>query len=290
MSDVGSAVLHGDSSRRVTVPLPRSLPELQYHANRHFSGGKGNARMYHHGHSKVQHAHHMGKIKDGDVIVIEGMRSMPEPPMYTTHRTDYVPHELEVRPPPPPAERPPPGARFDGVTSYNQAYVKHPPGYREPVRPPKSGLASGSHGVTGKSMYSTQYPWRNVEPQRPVLPSNGMPLGSTQFEGVTSYMNDYVGHPVRARSAAPVSKSRGPSLPFEAKTTYADDYQNTSSARTVTAVPHKATLRPEGAPFEGNTEYKREYVELAQERRPLVHLEPEIGRTSRGLSTPARRR
>mmetsp|Transcript_122771 Transcript_122771/g.382224 ORF Transcript_122771/g.382224 Transcript_122771/m.382224 type:complete len:320 (-) Transcript_122771:170-1129(-) len=295
-SDAGSVILHGDTSRRVTVPLPLSLPELQYHANRHFARDRTGARMFHHGEKHVHHSHHMGGIKDGDVIIIEKLpKSVPEAPNLTMNQTDYVKHDIEARPPPLMREPPPPGAKFDGVSSYKVDYVKHPLGFREPVQPPRSGFLTGRpDGKTGKSMYTEHYPWREPEPRQAAQPPSGVPLTTAPFHGVTSYTNDYIKHPVRPRSAAPTTKPRGVPLPFEATTTYNNDYQNVPNAPTVPAKPLKATLVPDGSPFEGASEYKREYVELKTERRPIVHLEPEIRReprltaqaTPRGRSTP----
>lgn len=284
-SDAGSVLLHGDTSRRVTVPLPRSLPELQYAANRNFARNTGAARMFHHGTSHLHHPHHIGKIKDGDVVIVEaGLMPKPEAPNFTTHQADYVKHPIEVRAPLLPQQQPAEGGKFEGATSYKTDYVKHPLGCRKPMKPPKSGIDNGrANGNTGQSMYTTQYPWHSPAPRQAVQPPPGVPISSSPFEAVTSYMNDYVKHNARPRSAAPAAKPRsgGENLPFEASTTYNNDFQNFPSARTEPARPMKATLRPDGAPFEGSSEYKREYIELKHEQRPMVHLEPEIRREPR---------
>uniref|UniRef100_A0A7S1S496 Uncharacterized protein n=1 Tax=Alexandrium catenella TaxID=2925 RepID=A0A7S1S496_ALECA len=144
---------------------------------------------------------------------------------------------------------------------------------------------------TGKSMYAVHYPWHDVEPTRAAKPSPGVPLNDAPFEARTSYMTDYIKHPVRPRSATTSARPRGEPLPFEATTTYNNDYQNIPTARNPPAKPLRATLAPDGSPFVGSSEYKREYTELKMEHRPMVHLEPEIRREprrpqSRSGSTP----
>jgi len=287
-------ILQGDTTRRVTVPLPRSLQELQYHAKRHFARDVPHARMFHQGEAHIHHDHHVKKLRDGDVVVVENIpKGIPEAPNLTTHQIDYTPHEMDPRPPPRQARTPEPGLKFDGVTSYNVDYIKHPVGARKPIYPPRSGWVTGRPGgTTGRSMYATHYPWHDAEPRRALEPPSGMPLDGAPFDGVTSYKVDYVKHPIRPRSTPMRPQQRGDPAPFDATTTYFNDFQKHPSARTAPARPHVATLRPEGGPFDGSTEYGREYVELKMESRPLVHIEPELRRfpTNRSPSVPPGRR
>jgi len=105
-----------------------------------------------------------------------------------------------------------------------------------------------------------------------------MPRQNIPFDGNTSYNNDYVKHPIRARSAAPAKAPRGMPAPFDGASTYNTDFQKYNTPRAGPAKPIPATLRPDTGAFEGIPEYKREYVKHPLEEKVLVHLEPEIRR------------
>mmetsp|Transcript_37022 Transcript_37022/g.105825 ORF Transcript_37022/g.105825 Transcript_37022/m.105825 type:complete len:304 (+) Transcript_37022:82-993(+) len=289
--DQGSEyVLQGDPAKRITVQLPRSLPELQYHANRNFARDGSNAKMFHHGHSKIHQPHHVNRVKDGDVIVVEGgpRKRMPGAPGITTHMADYVPHDLEARAPPRAVRSLPPGGRFEGKTSYCTDFVEHPMEPRKAFSPGRPNWNAGRQGETGKSMYTSHYPRHELEPRPAVAPAPANPFNSAPFEGSTSYTNDYVKHPLKPRSPTVFEKPRGETGPFQGSTTYGNDYQKYPHQMTGPPKLQHPSIRLDGAPFEGNTEYGREYVPLEFERRPIVHLEPEI-RRFKTSSGPLRR-
>jgi len=272
----GDVLLHGDSSRRVTVAMPQSFQELQYHANRNFATDKVNPRMFHHGRNHMHHHHHVKQLQHGDVVIVEkGQRVPSQPPGVTTHMADYVPHPLEERAAPKLAQAGP-SAPFHGVSSYANDYVEHPVKPRKPVAPPATNWPRA--GRTGDTMYKTQYPRHDIDPRPAVQPQPSMPIRNVPFYGDTSYKNDYVKHPIRPRSSRASKAPRGMPAPFEGTTTYNTDFQKYHTPRAGPTRPYPSTLRPDTGPFEGIPEYKREYIKHPLEEKVLVHLEPELTR------------
>jgi hypothetical protein len=216
------------------------------------------------------------------VVVEKGQRGPSQPPGITTHMADYVPHPLEARAGPK-LVKAGPSAPFRGVSSYANDFVEHPLKPRKPVAPQVNKWPRG--GKTGDTMYKTQYPWHDVDPQPAVQPQPSIPSRNVPFDGNTSYKNDYVKHPIRPRSAAPSKMPRGMPAPFDGATTYNTDFQKYHTPRTGPAKPYPSTLRPDTGPFDGIPEYKREYIKHPLEEKVLVHLEPELTRfrtSSRG--------
>mmetsp|Transcript_54748 Transcript_54748/g.123267 ORF Transcript_54748/g.123267 Transcript_54748/m.123267 type:complete len:298 (+) Transcript_54748:71-964(+) len=290
-SSGSDVILQGETSKRVTVPMPRNLAELQGHASRHFGGGdRGkNPKMYHRGDTVLHHPTHINRVQDGDVIVVEAKPRGPSgPPNITTQMADYVPHPLEAKPYQRQARELPKQTKFDGATSYANDFVEHPLEARKPFSPVKSTWG-GQPGKTGKSIYDTHFPWHPIEPRMKHNPDAGE-YKSTPFEGNSSYKNDFVKHPIRPRSLANHDRPKmGASAPFQGTTTYNNDYLKFQVPRTAPAKMDYHTLGTGGAPFQGGTEYNREFIAREQERRPIVHLEPEA-RRFRTQSSPAQTR
>merc|ERR1719210_2478458 len=69
---------------------------------------------------------------------------------------------------------------------------------------------------------------------------------------------------------------------FEGETTYNVDYKKHHAADRMPRHPgYGATLKPDTGPFEGASEYTRRYLKHELERRPVVHIEPELRRARR---------
>lgn len=262
------------------MPLPRSLGELQFTAKRHF-GRSGPCKMYHHGVTPLTQPQHMSHLKGGDVVVVAADGSVvDEEPTISTHMAHYVKHAVEAKAPPPSRAQVGEPLPFEGVTSYTVDYVEHPLDMRKPAKPPTGGWDVGRREeATPKSTYTVHYPWRDVTPRRPPARQPGtLDQHGAAFEGVSSYKLDYIKHQARPRSAVQPPKTRPveESEPFQGVTTYTTDYQKFDVVRTGPGPNHADSLRTDPAPFEGASEYRREYIPREHERRPWVHLEPEL--------------
>jgi hypothetical protein len=225
-----SSRITGDSQQRVTVPLPRSFQELQNKAVRLFGNG-GELKMYHHGLLPIQDPSQLSKIQDGDVVVVTlGDRRLTSKEfarlLLTTNQRDDVEHPLST--PKAPVVKPKPKLPavplpFDGVTSYQSNYVKHPLDKYKPEAAAKPASTwTPQKSSTGKSTYEEQYPWRDapVSEIRALLPSREATRRKSEpFTGCTCYMQDYVKPPMEPKkpeTASPARpRQRAASLPFQ---------------------------------------------------------------------------
>jgi len=279
MSTTG--MLIGDQEQRVTVSLPRTLQELKGHAQKNFSTKRGSSkplRMFHHGKVVITHPNHMSNLKDGDVVVLTANPDEQGPPPLSTHQAHYVPHPLQAKKPPADQDGPKDSVPFEGRSSYNVDYIPHPLEARDSAKPPKNVWEPGRTGVkTGKSTYASEYPWHAVKP--PDKTSKHAPPGkAVPFEGLSSYQQDYVKHPTRPRSAAGRPKPQAPtSGPFEGCTTYTTDYKKFQVPQTRPIRNGGSNLHSEPKPFEGSSEYRREYLKHPLNGPEILHLEPELG-------------
>jgi len=266
----------GDASQRVTVPMPRSMQDLQSAANRHFYGNSG---MYQHGKIPLTQPSHIAGVKHNDVIVVSRDDMPREAPTMSTHNAHYIKYDIEVKPPPAPKPPPEQSARFEGVTSYGADFVRHPMERRKPAKQAQSMWDSGRRAdFTGQSTYKTQYPWHEVKRPPPMAKTKESKEPSAAFEGTTMYNSDFVKHPVRPRSTMAPRERNVDAGPFEGVTTYNVDYKKHANARTQKHPGYGATLKTDNTPFEGSTEYAREYLKHQFESRPVVHIEPEMRR------------
>merc|ERR1711971_1081334 len=87
------------------------------------------------------------------------------------------------------------------------------------------------------------------------------------FEAVSSYKMDYVQKPMRPKSAAcaPAKERATETGPFNGLTTYNVDYHKhpLETQGGAKGSAHVPTLETSDAPFNGVTEYHREFVPLA---------------------------
>eukprot|EP00435_Cladocopium_sp_Y103_P051528 s1727_g16.t1 len=200
------------------------------------------------------------------------------PPPLSTHQAHYVPHPLQAKKPPADQDGPKESVPFDGKSSYTVDYIPHPLEARDSAKPPKNVWEPGRTGVkTGKSTYACEYPWHNVKP--PDKTSKQAPPGkAVPFEGLSSYQQDYVKHPARPRSATGRPKPQLPaSGPFEGCTTYTTDYKRFQVPQTRPIRMDGSNLQSEPKPFEGSSEYRREYLKHPLNGPEILHLEPELG-------------
>jgi hypothetical protein len=283
-SSVSSSNISGDSRQRITVPMPRSLHELQGRATQLF-GHNGELKMYHHGSVAIEDPSQLNKIQNGDVVVVTWnnrrltKREFAEL-LETTNQRDFVKHPLPKKEIRASSQVPQmPSIPLDGVTSYKSEYVRHPLAKREACAKPSQSWSPPKE-PTGKSTYEDQFPWRDPQlavrqPQPQKV--DGSRRKSEPFTGCTSYMQDYVVHPPKPRierstPARPRPRSAS-HIQFQGTSTYESEYtRKPILART----PQKPTaLRLETLPFEGSSDYQSSYVNHRVER-PMIHLEQEL--------------
>jgi len=287
----GTSKHTGDSNQRVTVPLPRSIHELQNRAAKLF-GHNGKLRMFHHGMVPIHDPSQLSNIKDGDVVVITwDDRRLTKGEfaelLQTTNQRDFVKHPLSKPVAPvqsaqsnlPLIHHP-----FEGATSYTSEYVKHPLAKREPVEKPwqPSRLRSPQKGQTGSSSYADEYPWHDVclsDTRQRHLSRDAPRPKSEPFVGCTSYMQDYVKPPPQPKRVSTPSRPRPRTAnmaPFQGQSTYLAEY-------TEKALPTLLAKRPNACddvakkpvPFEGSSDYQQNFIQH-KEIHPMIHLEPEM--------------
>jgi hypothetical protein len=275
----GSSGHTGDSKQRVTVPMPRSIHELQNRAVRLFGHG-GELNMYHHGTALIQDPSHLGHIQDGDVVVVTWNDRRLTPKEFaalTTNQSDFVEHPLPNKAPAPKSPtKLPPVVPFDAVTSYKSEYVRHPLSKRDVLaKPPHMWVPP--KGATGKSTYEEQFPWRDPAPEnRSQPPSRETDRRKSEpFTGCTSYMHDYLAPPPKPRAERSVAPRPRPAniVPFQGKTTYEAEFTEKPLSAPRPQQPKLSTL--EDLPFEGSSEYQNEYMRK-RVSQPMIHLEPEL--------------
>eukprot|EP00931_Biecheleriopsis_adriatica_P035079 TRINITY_DN20215_c0_g1_i1.p1 TRINITY_DN20215_c0_g1~~TRINITY_DN20215_c0_g1_i1.p1 ORF type:complete len:337 (+),score=50.93 TRINITY_DN20215_c0_g1_i1:61-1011(+) len=288
MAPAGS-IVHGDHDQRISVPLPRSFPELQKLATRHFAkSGQHNLKMYHQGKTVVTTAKQLANIQGGDIVVIANPEELKQVPTVSTHQAHYTAHPLE--------ERKPVVARgdakevlpFEGRSSYAVDYIEHPPQEHRSAAPPKAAWEPGrAQEKTGKSIYSSHFRWHELTP-RQLHRQQQARAAPAPFEGQSSYRQDFIAHEARPRSAAGVRAQKSEQVeltgPFQGVSTYTTDYKTfdpTLHARPALNA-NVASLKTERARFEGVSEHHREYIPHSAEGAIIVHLEPELKRPGTG--------
>lgn len=292
----------GDSlGKWITVPMPRSLPELQHTAAQNF-GHSGCIRLYHQGTSLLYHPSQMRHLKDGDMIIVRKSDSHrpstsgDTPRMLSTHQADFQKYPLE---------RPRNGKGNDyasilseqmkggplkGMSRYAIDYVKHPMSAREAFKPP-SALELHDDPL-GSTTYKTEFPWRECSRHKSSIDDKAVRESALsqqdagqRFDGDSSYNIDYKRNKVQKRDmeqAVVMSRAlRASSLfcdykEFSGSTTYSADFTKLNAGRQRNLKPKENERAFE--PFDGSSEYRREYHEQAvrQGRPTSVHLASEV--------------
>lgn len=230
------------------------------------------------------------EVNDEDVVILRlETPDLTQPRnMTTTHMANFVQHPIERRGPPPtppsgPTMRPP---KFEGRSCYTADYIEHP--YESPVKdkkPPRAAWAPNDVPMASRSTYAENYPWHNPEPQaKTPRPDRSRTYNndSVPFKGQTSYNQDYVKHaPQRPKSSQGRSSSRRKEQPpepvqFSGSTTYHNDYKKHANAQTQRIPPWTQDVAA-SPPFQGTSEYQKEYIKKQRARQPRIHIEPEDG-------------
>lgn len=273
----------GDPLQRVSVPLPRSLPELQLAAERQFGfGGNGHLKMYHQGITPLRHPTHVKHLQDDDLVVIACEGQHDEVDKFdgtSTYRAEFVPHQSEPMKAPPQRDAAAmPSGRFEGESRYRMDFVRHSATPRGIIKKEISALCSEKDKPTGDSTYNVEFPWHDIPAryQRPGMVGNGASSG--RFVGESSYHRDYVKHDgvERPKTAAAAPSKRWSELPFEGSSTYKADFQKTECPERPMSCRPSDEDNALGAPFQGNSEYRDRYLEWLLQRQMRIHLEPEL--------------
>jgi len=284
--------LVSDPRTRRTIPLPRTLPELQHHAHTHF-GHKGRLRMYHRA-KEVVHPSMISNIAHDDVVKVRAdRRKLQEASVdipLTTHQAHYVRHPLE--PPVQPAGTDDEssltddmrGKKLGGPSCYKRDYVPHPP--HGPEEPADVGIFKThvkNHGGNPdyRTSYAMHYPWKDVQEAPP-------PCGTDDASVLTDAMMGkpldastiYQEHYVPKRPATHPSFPLGRSVltewltkePFHGQSTYDRHYvKKPLTGRQPSARPPRDM--PGERPFQAGSEYRRNY-DPKELGKPLhCHLE-----------------
>eukprot|EP00929_Paragymnodinium_shiwhaense_P002268 TRINITY_DN102480_c0_g1_i1.p1 TRINITY_DN102480_c0_g1~~TRINITY_DN102480_c0_g1_i1.p1 ORF type:complete len:292 (+),score=45.09 TRINITY_DN102480_c0_g1_i1:79-954(+) len=270
--------VHGDETRRIEVPLPRSLPELKLAATKHFGNNSTRMKMHKGGVAAVTSQAHVQNLKDEDVIVISFAGAQaPTNLEVPTYKADYVKYPLSssrAGAKTPLVSDPVP---FEGMSSYT---IDYPPRAtssanvrRHPERP-----SSVQERFTGTTTYCDHYARHNVESyHRAATPGASRPgaLPPPAFEGVTSHMIDFLKYTTEVPARFQPHDKAMPERPFEAETTYDAHFPARHAERT----PRRRKVRMgptmSSPPFRGVSEYKTVYQGKSLHKPERIYLMPQ---------------
>lgn len=183
----------------------------------------------------------------------------------SSYRSEYPQHPLEARPQVAAPQYTGSGNKFEGNSTYSSEYQPH----AFPERPAQAPRAPyNSLPFDGSSTYGSAYVQHPYERQQPYK-ATAQEVNTGKFDGTTSYSRDYLATqlPPGSRHAAPAAAPYN-SLPFEATTTYKDQYvQHPFDATRMPA--NYALAQPlNNAPFEGTSSYQDTYKQHPLQQRP----------------------
>mmetsp|Transcript_95390 Transcript_95390/g.189080 ORF Transcript_95390/g.189080 Transcript_95390/m.189080 type:complete len:285 (+) Transcript_95390:53-907(+) len=271
-----TATIKGDRARRVAVPMPQKVKDLENQATRYFGLDKATVKLVHRGQDPLHHDGQLRNVIPGDVVVAHGKRPKGERHQ-TTHQRDYRGHEFEPAARPLPRQ-PPKSLPFTGRSHYHDSYQPHdisPQPSPTPRRPPPHLPFNGS------STYQSHYPGHPVEPAPTTPPRKPKP--ALPFQGNSTYNEAYRGHDITPPPVAPPRKPR-PNLPFEGSSTYNRDYPGHEVEVPLPPKPRTAGPR---LPFQGNSEYQMNYVDKGVDIPRYMFIEPAMSERSMSLGSSA---
>jgi len=258
------AQVRGDRSRRVAVPLPSRVQDLESHATRHFGYDRSTLRLHHRGISgPIDSDRQLGDVKAGDIIVAKG-RKPKGAAMASTFQSDYRP--IKYQPPPRAASRPErTPVPFRGRSEYQENFPVHTP---RPTPPPPPRSPAPHVPFKATSEYQTNFPGHSVPAAAP--PPRREPRPAVPFEGSSTYRQAFPAHDVRPAPAA-TPRTPGPKVPFNGSSTYHSDFPaHAVSPR----APAPSRPRTPQVPFSSTTEYQRNFLEQKVEAPKYVYIEP----------------
>lgn len=287
---------NGTPGHHKTVPMPRSLPELQQAAALHFKTD-GRMRLYHHDQDskELHHPASVGGIKDGDTVLvrIEKSRALGACtlPGRSTHQSDFVEHNSDPAVPTmndatSTLTADIQGLPLEGQSCYALDYVRYP---ATPRRGPlgKSALY-GQHFLkhAGEerpmSSYKQQFRWPDAKAAESAGSDDASVLTAAskghRFTATTRYAEDF---DAKRWQVPPPPKPAGNDssstltdavarVPFEGQSSYSDHFiKHAQTGRQRNCRPENGTAREQS--FAGSSEYRHKYADDAV-RQPIVHL------------------
>eukprot|EP00750_Incisomonas_marina_P032531 INCI9208.1.p1 GENE.INCI9208.1~~INCI9208.1.p1 ORF type:complete len:291 (-),score=53.98 INCI9208.1:1438-2310(-) len=269
--------IQGDMSRRITVELPPTFEDLEHLCLTSF-GMVGPVTMYKNGVASLT-AEDYNNIQSGDQFIVvdsrgnaldmkdffvttydrdfaakplpprdapapaEPYRKMPDGRDFRTTEDDYQAWPIERREAPQAAQRHEP-LPFKGTTEYRDEFSPHKIPPREPGPGPqeyhKMPDSRDFASETSKNFRQWELPKRE-QPQQAQRPQ------SLPFNARSSYQDDFVPHQVPAREAARPVEYKPNGIPFNAQSTTASDYQ--AWELPPKDAPHQVARPPPSLPF-----------------------------------------
>lgn len=271
--------------------MPQSLDGLRSAAKKLVKPG-AKVKMYHRGETEVGQDKHLRNMQHEDVIIVTQEKANYEAPFraQTTHQATYVQHptipEPRQEPKPAPASPMKPPA-FLGRSCYASDYKELPiqvPN-KKPTSP-KPAWEPQTAKMQGRSTYNDNFPWHVPVQQEKTRPEKAKyQVNPAPFHGKSSYKSDYIERELERPQTARDEKERrmkkhspdAANTRFDATTTYALDFKDYPMSPAVTASPKKYRMEPGVSPkFQGNSEYKTEYLEREMAKTNRIHLMPHI--------------
>lgn len=292
-------------SPRKSIPLPRSLPELQHAAGLTFRHD-GRVRLYHKDRARdVTRPSHIDDMQDGHTVSVRACGApwgTSHVAWASVHHSDFVDHG-QIEPPAPlgsddlsvltDVSR---GMPLDGDSCYRSDYVQHASARQKQINPNKAPYPFSTHFLdqsaapVKKSVYRDQFGWHDGKDAATALFSDNSSsltkaTAGKRLEGTTSYNRDFPGrtgepgHQVRGLAEAmrhSCLTERTRNANFKGESTYTSHYiKHDDSGRQPSCRPERR--REEHQAFEGNSEHRRAYRPEAGagEHRPILWLEDE---------------
>lgn len=278
---------------RLTVPFPRTLPDLKAAAMMHF-GAPGRVQLHHQG-RQLRHHTHLQDVRHNDVVQAEFVKrdSTPHQDQWvSTHREYFVERAL------PGTEIPvqnahrsvlleaTKGEKFDDTGSMYKTDFRRPQSARD--RQPKKGtdmfrthITMGSDSTPGGTTYRSHYPWKFKDVDRPPNPNThsvltaavvGLPLGE-----VSNHTYSYTPRAYDADQPPKASGDDSDSIlsllsrgqPFNGKSTYAASYiRPVDDGRPPSCKPRSSLSAPSG--FDATSEYRDRFPDVAAHRNKVI--------------------
>lgn len=219
--------------------------------------------------NQLSTAAHIGRLQKDDVVVVSWDGPPDEVPN-TTHRANFVQHEIPPSPIPTRTARRC-SAPFDGRTSYNLDYVAHAGQPQNPIMCRKTWQPPAS--PTGASTYTTEFVKMHLPPRM----SEPLPKKAERppLDARTTHREEYVHHNVEPTRSMRPQRRELPLRSFDGATTYKEEYSKVRPMSAPRTIPPPSP-RP-SRPFDGESEYTREFAPKEMEHKCLIYMEPVTG-------------
>ena len=175
----------------------------------------------------------------------------------TSHRNDYVQHQI---PPKFMREREtykPTGAPLDALSTFKRDYKGTQGNRMQSFKPDNQAFSSEAPFEDGTTQRSDFRKWAMERPYVHVQEQYHKPEGEMEMN--TSYKSNFTEMPlVRVQAQRPVSANRSGNVPFDGTTNYSQDFKKWQGERIF--VPKQNDYVPNSAPFEGTSTYKGQFV------------------------------